>query len=190
MGQIGAYVAAILIAVAIIGAVGAAATVAGIFWLRRVWRRRRAALAFKVSGVAVTATAAGFRWLSTRPAPDRRWWLLHRARRDLLRAATGAEHAVREAKAAGAPLGDLEGLSRRVRRAAIDVDRSLRIAQHSEGTEATGELVRHAQEVATAARRIQRTAAESLNGRNRDATDMLVRDARLEEQATIGVRAL
>src|SRR5271169_928252 len=132
MGQFLGDVAAALVVAGILAAVLGGALVVGVLWLRRRWRRKRVEIALALHGLALGAAASGARWLWTRPMPDHRWRTLQRARRDLLRASSGAEHAVLEARAAEAPLGDLEGLTRRMRRAAIDVDRSLRIAQHSD----------------------------------------------------------
>jgi hypothetical protein len=183
VGRILGDVAAILIAATIMAAVAAGAVVAGVFWLRRTWRRKRVLLALRAQGVAVGAAAAGIRWVRTRPVPDRRWWVLQRARTGLVRASAGAEHAVREAKAARAPLGDLEGLTRRLRHAALDVDRSLKIAQQAGAAEPVDELLVHASRLATAGRQIQHAAAESLVGLHRHTTDELVDHVRVEERA-------
>ena len=185
MGQILGDVLGVIVAVAILAAIASGAVVVGALWLRRRWKRKRVALALKFNGLALAAAASGVRWLWTRPMPDHRWRTLQRARRELLRASTGAEHAVREARAAEAPLGDLEGLTRRMRRAAIDVDRSLRIAQQSDAGEPMDELLRHASEVTRAAGGIQRAAAESLAEMHRVTTDELASHVRLEEQAML-----
>jgi hypothetical protein len=155
----------------------------GAMWLRRWWRRQRAGLALTLNGLVLGAAASSVRWLWTRPVPDRRWRTLHRARRDLLRASAGAESAVLEARATGAPLGDLESLTRRLRQSATDVDRSLRIAQQSSSSEHVGELLRHADELTKAARAIQRTAATSLAELHRLTTEELVGHVQLEERA-------
>jgi len=124
-------------------------------------------------------------WLRTRQVPNRRWWVLHRARRDLLRASMGAQHAVKEAKAADVTLGDLEMLTRRLTRAAVDVDRSLRIAQHSD-VEPVDELLEHSRRLAMSGVRIQRAAAESLVGLHRRTTGELAHHVLLEERAFLG----
>lgn len=183
MGQFLGDVLAVLVAVGILSVMAVGAAFVGVLWLRRTWRRKRVALAFRLNGLALGAAASGMRWLWTRPLPDHHWRTLQRARRDLLRASTGAEHAVREARSAHASLGDLEGLTRRLRHAALDVDRSLRIAQQSGASEPEDELLRHARELTTAACAIQRAAAASLAELHRDTTDELVSHVRLEEQA-------
>ncbi len=183
MAQFLADVAGVLVAVVVLAAIAAGAVLVGALWLRRRWRTKRAALALQLNGIALAAAASGARWLWTRPMPDRRWRTLHRARRELLRAATGAEHAVREARDAEASIGDLDGLTRRLRHSALDVDRSLRIAQHSGSSEPVDELLRHATELSRAARGIQRAAAESLAELHRHTTDELVGHVRLEQRA-------
>ena len=186
MGQFLGDVAAALVVVGILTAVAVGAAVVGVLWLRRRWRSKRVALALKLNGLALGAAASGVRWLWTRPLPDRNWRTLQRVRRNLLRASLGAEHAVREARAANASLGDLEGLARRLRHAALDVDRSLRIAQQAGATDHADELIRHATELTQAARGIQRSAAGSLAELHRHTTDELVGHVRLEEQAFLG----
>jgi hypothetical protein len=185
MGQFVGDVVGVLVAAGILAAITAGAVIVGALWLRRRWRSKRVELALKINGLALAAATSGVRWLWTRPMPDHRWRKLQRARRELLRASTGAEHAVREARAANAPLGDLEGLTRRMRHAAIDVDRSLRVAQQSGATDPLDELLGHASELTQAAVGIQRAAAESLAGLHRHTTDELVSHVRLEEQAML-----
>jgi hypothetical protein len=176
---------AVLIAGGILMAVAAGVCLAGVLWLRRAWRRRRLALALRFSGLATAAAVSGVQWLRTRQMPNYRWWVLHRARRDLLRATMGAQHAVKEAKAADVTLGDLEVLTRRLTQAAMDVDRSLRIAQQAEG-EPVDELLEHSRRLATSGARIQRAAAESLAGLHRRTTDELTQHVLLEERAFLG----
>jgi len=185
MGQFLGDLAAILVAAGILAAIAAAAAVVGVLWLRRRWKSKRVALALKLNGLALGAAASGVRWLWTRPLPDHHWRRLQRARRDLLRATTGAEHAVREARAAEASLGDLEGLTRRLRHSSLDVDRSLRIAQQAGATVQVDELLRHAGELTRAARGIQHAAAESLADLHRHTTEELVSHVRIEEQALL-----
>ncbi len=186
MGQFLGDVAAALIAVGLLTAIAAGAVVVCALWLRRRWRSNRVALALKLNGVALGAAASGARWLWTRPMPDHRWRTLQRTRRELLRASTAAEHAVREARAADAALGDLEGLTRRLRHAAVDVDRSLRVAQRSGASEPIDELLGHARALTRAAGGIQRAAATSLAELHRQTTDELVGHVRLEEQSIVG----
>ncbi|HEV3213557.1 MAG TPA: hypothetical protein VGZ03_09205 [Acidimicrobiales bacterium] len=185
MGQFLRDVAAVLVAAGILAAVVAGALVFCALWLRRIWRRKRVELTLRLNELALAAVASGARWLWTRSLPDRRWRTLQRARRDLARSSARAEHAVRQVRDANASLGDLESLTRRLRHAALDVDRSLRIAQRSAGNELVDELLRHAHELTRAANGIQRAAAASLAGLHRESTDELVGHVRLEEQALL-----
>ncbi len=118
----------VLTVVTVAAAVLVAVTAAGVWWMRRWLRRRLAArqvVVGRARGVAAGAAAAGGRWLWSRPLPDRRWVAAARARRGLWRSVSSAEYAVAQARRAGAPSGDLEGLCRRLRRAATDADRRL-----------------------------------------------------------------
>jgi hypothetical protein len=183
MAQFLRDVAAVLVAAGILTAVAAGAVVAGLVWLRRIWRRKRIELLVSLNGLALGAIASGARWLWTRPAPDHRWRTLQKARRDLIRSSARAEHAVRQARAANASLGDLESLTRRLHQGTIDVDRSLQIAQRSGRSEPVDELLRYAHELTEAARGIQRAAAASLAELHHQTTDELVGHVRLEERA-------
>ncbi len=185
MGQVLGDLAAALLAVLVLSAIAAGSMVVGALWVRRAWRRKRVELALRFNGLAIGAAAAGARWLWTRPLPDHRWRTLQRARRHLLQASSGAELAVREAVAADASVGDLQGLTRRLRQATQDLDRSLRIAQQSGSEDPLGELLRHASELTKAARGITRSAAASLADLHRDTTDELVRHVRFEEHASL-----
>ena len=122
----------LLAAVVVAGVICAAALAVGVWWLKRRIRRRLERISRAAADRAVSAAAgaggAGWRWLWSRPLPDRRWIAAARARRRLWRAVGAAEHAVARARAAGAPTGDLDGLCRRLRHAAADADRSLAIA--------------------------------------------------------------
>ncbi len=103
MGQLLGDVVGVLVAVGILAAITAGAVVVGALWLRRRWRSKRVELALKINGLALAAATSGARWLWTRPMPDHRWRTLQRVRRELLRASTGAEHAVREARRSSRP---------------------------------------------------------------------------------------
>jgi hypothetical protein len=181
-GLVGQVLLDVVVVLAVALMLGLTVFLVGAMCLRRWWRRQREGLALTLNGLALGAAVSGVRWLWTRPAPDHRWRTLHRARRNLLRASTGAENAVLEARAAGASLGHLEGLTRRLCQSAVDVDRSLRIAQQSGSNEHAGEILRHADELTKAARSIQRTAAISLAELHRLTTDELVGHVQLEEQ--------
>lgn len=183
MGQLLVDVGIALVVVAIVAGALAASVAVGVLYLRRLWRRKRVALALQLNAAAIGAVASGARWLWLRPAPDHRWRSLQRARRELLRAASGAEHAVHEASEADASLGDLVGLSRRLRQATLDVDRSLKVAQRSSDAGHDAELLAHARELTQTAQGIQRSAAESLAELHRSTVGVLTQHARLEAQA-------
>ena len=112
--------------------------------LRR-WRHVRAAVpwaARSASGlVAVVASS---------PVTDHRWWIAQQRRHQMWRAVSGAERAVRAARSAGAPTGDLRVLVAQLRTATRSVDAAIRAGARDKGQ--AGEIVisaRQIQEVAT-----------------------------------------
>ena len=114
--------------------------------LRR-WRHVRAAVPWAARSanglVAVVASS---------PLTDHRWWMVQQQRHQMWRAVSGAERAVRAARSAGAPTGDLRVLVHQLRGAARAVDAALRAGASSSG--ATG--------VRATAREIQQIAADAL----------------------------
>ncbi len=151
--------AGVLLAGAVIaGVLLAGVAFAGAWWLRRRAARRLEAMGQAVAGRArqgaAGAASAGARWLWSRPLPDRRWISAGRARRQLWRAVSAAEHAVAAARDGGAPVGDLDALCGRLRQAAGDAGRS-----------------------------IQGAAAAALAWRSRPAVSSLADDVRREEAA-------
>jgi hypothetical protein len=189
-----ALLAAVLIAVALAAWIGLLAVVAsGVWWLRRRVRRRLHLLGLTSANrprrAAASAGAADSWWLWSLPMPDRRWWSGVRARRELWRAVSAAEHAVAAAHHGGAPIGDLDGLCRRLRRAAGSADRSLAVWPRSAvagvGLEnAAGEV----RDVVSAAGQIQTVAAAALASVSRPAARELADDVRAEVVAlTAGI---
>jgi hypothetical protein len=172
-----------VVAVLLVAGLFAAAIGVGVLLLRRAWRRKRVALALQLNAAAIGAVAQSARWLWLRPVPDHRWRTLQRARRELLRAASAAEHAVYEAEEANASVGDLVGLSRRLRQATLDVDRSLKVAQRSNEAGPDAELLAHAHGLTETARGIQRSAAGALAELHRHTVGELTEHARVEERA-------
>jgi len=119
----------LLAAVLIAGSLCVTVAAAGAWWLKRRVRRRLErlwrAVPNRAAGAAAGAARAGRRWLWSRPVPDRRWVRASGSRRTLWRAVSAADHAVAQARKAGAPTGELGGLCVRLRQAAEDTDRLL-----------------------------------------------------------------
>jgi hypothetical protein len=188
-----ALLAAVLVGAALVAGIGLVAVmVSGVWWLRRRVQRRLGLLGLVLAGRPRGATAsagAGSRLLWSLPLPDRRWWSGARARRELWRAVTAAEHAVAAARHGGAPTGDLDGLCRRLRRAAGSADRALAIWQRSAvagvGLEdAAGDV----SDVVSAARQIQAAASAALASVSRPVARELADDVRAEVVAlTAGI---
>jgi hypothetical protein len=122
------------------GAICLAAAATGLWWLKRRIRRRldaaRRVMAARAAGGG--PLSIGSRWLWSRRLPDRRWIAAARARQELWRAVSAAGHAVTAARQAGAPIGELDTLCRRLRHAAADADRALAVARRAPA--AAGEL--------------------------------------------------
>jgi hypothetical protein len=157
------------------GIVVLAAAVTGVWWLRRRVRRRLGTI-----NHAAAAAHAGWRWLLSQPAPDRRWLAVTRQRRTLWRAVSAAEHAIATAQQAGAPTGDLGTLGRRLRRA----DRCLSVAHGAAscGREA-GQARSDMDDLLTAAGLIQDAAASAVASLSQPAARHLADDARREAEA-------
>ena len=140
-------------AVVFLGGAVAAATAA---WLAvraarrrlRRWRHVRAAVPWatrSASGlVAAVASAA---------VTEPRWWATQHRRHQMWRAVSSAERAVRAARSAGAPTGDLRVLVHQLRRAARSVDAALRAGAGSSS---------QVTEVVATAREIQQVATDAL----------------------------
>src|SRR5437899_8428836 len=146
LASVAAHADELLAAALLAGATLVAAVAAGAVWLRRRVRRRldglgqvlavRAREAAAMAGSSLGSTRS--RWLWSLPVPDRRWREGGRARRELWRAVGAAEHAVAAARRGGAPTGDLDGLCRRLRKAAGSADRRLAIGQQPAVASAAG----------------------------------------------------
>jgi hypothetical protein len=118
--------------------------------LRR-WRHLRATVPWVARGAA-----GAFALVASAPVADRHWWVTQHERHRMWRAVSGAERAVRAARAADAPTGDLRSLVRQLRTAARSVDAGLRTGS------AAGPARAQATEVVAAAREIHQAAAEAL----------------------------
>ena len=175
----------LLAAVAAAATVLLAVSVAGLWWLQRRLRRGLGGASRAVAGRASLAAAGGFhagrRWLWSRPLPDRRWVTAAVSRRRLWRSVAAAEYAVAQAGKSGAPTGDLDGLCRRLRRAAAAADRSLAMAGHATPSPSSpGHGSSQAAELIAAARLIQDAAASSAASMAQPAVAALADDVRRE----------
>ncbi|GEM_PF-3883619 len=152
--------------------------------VRRFWRRLHKVLRRPLSEAVAETRRVGWRWVLARPLPDRQWRAALRSRRQLLAAVSAAEHAVEVASAAGAPVGDLRSLSRRLRASANAIDRSLSITQRGiagfPGTVPAPSAQLH--DLLQAAAQIQRAALRALEVTT-DAPAAVLRDARRELMA-------
>ena len=183
----------LVVAALLAGTALLAVMAAGVWWLRRRVRRRLEVLglvrAGRTRGVYSAAGPAGSRWLWSLPLPDRRWRGGVRARRELWRAVAAAEHAVAAAHRGGAPTGDLDGLCRRLRRAAGSADCSLAIWQRSAvGGAGPEHAVGEVGDVLSAARQIEAAASAALASVSHPMARELADDVRAEVVAlTAGI---
>jgi hypothetical protein len=188
LSSIALHAGELLAAGLLAGVVFAALVAAGGLWLRRRVRRRLQALGPVLAGRARVAAAvaggAGSRWLWSLPVPDRRWREGGRARRELWRAVSAAEHAVAAARRGGAPTGDLDALCRRLRRAAGSADRRLAIGQRPAVAGAgLDPAVSEVSGLLSAAGQIQAAASDALASVSRPAARQLADDVRIEVTA-------
>lgn len=153
-----------LAAVGAVLALCAAAAVGAVLWARRRWRRLRSELGSRAQALLLVAGRAGWRWVLTRPAPDRRWVATTARRRQLLRAVADAERAVAVADAAGAPIGDLRSLTRRLRSSADSLDASMSIdRRHAPGPQEPAGWSEQVDELLQAAAHIRTAAVRALS---------------------------
>ena len=188
LSSIALHAGELLAAGLLAGVVFVALVAAGGLWLRRRARRRLQALgpvlAGRARGAAAVAGGAGSRWLWSLPVPDRRWREGGRARRELWRAVSTAEHAVAAARRGGAPTGDLDGMCRRLREAAGSADRRLAIGQRAAvAGAALDPAVSEVSGLLSAAGQIQAAASAALASVSRPAARQLADDVRIEVTA-------
>lgn len=123
-------------------------------------------------------------WSSGQPVWDPRWWATHWTRYRLWNAVTSAEQAVSDAEKAGAPVGDLPVLCRRVRAAARDLDRLLRVTPGwGEGQAGTRSTRAQVAQLVSAAESIKQTAAAGISEFGAPGVGDLADDVRREVQA-------
>ena len=118
-----------LVAGAVFLSLCVAIALAGALWVRRRWRRASLLWRQGPEAALVLVGRSAWRWAVDRPLPDRRWRAVARSRRQLRLSVTAAERAVEVAAVAGAPVGELRSLSRRLRTSADALDASLAIDQ-------------------------------------------------------------
>lgn len=180
----------LLAAALIAGGICLAGAAAGLWWLKRRVRRGldaagRAITARTAGGRAAGGVAArtGWRWVWSRPLPDRRWIAARQARQELWRAVSAADHAVKTARQAGAPTGDLDNLCRRLRCSAADADRSLSVARRAPAAGGLGPVPAQVGELIKTAGLIHDAAASAAASVTQPAARSLADDARQEAVA-------
>ena len=160
--------------------------------LRRRWRSLRQRLhgsgilaeSGRVDGSAVSAAAmaSGSRFASPH------WWATQQARRRMWRAVTAASHAVKVARASGAPVGDLTTVVRQLEVAARSADALARADADLPGSGRPGVL--EARRIEEAALHVQQAALQSLQSIATVEIEPLLPAVRLEAAAlAAGVRA-
>lgn len=120
-----------------------------------------------------------------RNSPDAFSWPTVAPRRRLWRAVRAAEQAVAHATAIGAPVGDLPSLCRRLRSAALGVDRAVCAAGAAGGVRRPlpPDVARELDDVVAAAHGIHGNAVSAITQATRSSTSALVTDVRNETQA-------
>lgn len=194
---VAAHAGELLAAALAAGAICLAGAAVGLWSLKRRVRRgleaSRRVMAARAAGSG--GVSIGSRWLWSRRLPDRRWIAAARARHELWRAVSAADHAVTAAQQAGAPIGELDTLCRQLRHAAADADRALSVARRA--PVAAGELdpvSSQARDLVKTAGLIHDAAASALASVYQPAAARLADDARREAVAlaagiTIAARA-
>lgn len=118
------HLAVLLAAVTFLAIVGMSGV--AVVRLRRRWRRRRSLRALDLTRLPLSAPVARVTGVVVSSIGSPSWWLVQRDRHSMWRAVSSARRAVSVAAGAGAPLGDLPGLTRQLERAARGVDAALR----------------------------------------------------------------
>lgn len=152
--------------------------------IQRRWMLARTRL-WGLLGPRIASSARNGRPSSLgQPVWDPRWWAGSLARYRLWSAVASAEQSVSDAEKAGAPVGDLPVLCRRLRVAAQDLDRLMRVTPgwgegHPGSRSARGQLA----QLVSAARSIQETAAAGISEFGAPSVGDLTDDVRREVQA-------
>lgn len=160
---------------------GAVVALAGALWVRRRWRRFRLLWRDGREAALGSIGRSAWRWALGRPLPDRRWRAVARSRRQLLLSVSAAERAVDVAVRAGAPVGELRSLSRRLRKSADALDASLSIDQWRSARSAElPDTDRQVDDLLRAAGHIHESAARALTAVSGAVQTGLVEDAERE----------
>lgn len=176
-----ALVHPVLVAGAVFLSLCAPAALAGALWVRRRWRRLRLLWRNGPEGAVVLLGRSAWRWALDRPLPDRRWRDVTRSRRELRLSVAAAERAVDVAAAAGAPVGELRSLARRLRTSADALDASLAIDQwRTTRSAGVPDIARQVEELLRAAADIHESAARMLTTTSGVVQTGLMEDARRE----------
>lgn len=157
--------------------------------VRRRYRavRGRIGLVDVRSGAPRNLPAAGAVVAATLGSPA--WWAVQRDRRRMWRVVSSAEHAVAVAQQAGAPVGDLPALARRLTTAARGVDALLRASARARSGRGDARVERRRVEAAAAD--LHRAALDSLRAVSAADTEPVLSAVRLEVAALgAGVRAV
>jgi hypothetical protein len=179
--NLGISQAGLVVAAGAVVLLGAVIALAGALWVRRRWRRLRLLLRGGPEAAVGSIGRSAWRWALGRPLPDRRWRAVARSRRELLLSVSAAERAVDVAATAGAPMGELRSLSRRLRKSADALDASLSVDQRR--TARSGELPdtnRQVDDLLRAAAHIHESAARALTAVSGSVQTGLVEDAERE----------
>lgn len=181
-----------LVAGAVFLSLCVAIALAGALWVRRRWRRASLLWRQGPEAALVLVGRSAWRWAVDRPLPDRRWRAVARSRRQLRLSVTAAERAVEVAAVAGAPVGELRSLSRRLRTSADALDASLAIDQwRTTESAAMPETDRRVEELLRAAANIHESAARMLTSSSGVVQHGLLEDAERELAAvSAGHRSL
>lgn len=147
-----------VVILAVVGAVSAWMTVRNV---RRRMRRWRAVLSWRrLPALPRQAAPALAARVAAVPATDPRWWLRQHQRQRMWRAVASTERAVRAARAADAPLGDLAFLTRQLHRTARSVDAMLRAGADNEARVHLAEVLDAAYDIRAAAVEAMLTVAQ------------------------------
>jgi len=164
--------------------------------LRRRWRSLRESARARLHGSGLladarkvdrgTVTAAAMASGSRFTSPH--WWATQQARRRMWRGVSAASHAVKVARASGAPVGDLPTVLRQLEAAARSADALARADADVPGNGRSGVL--ETRRIEEAALHLQQAALQSLQSVAAVEVEPLLPAVRLEAAAlAAGVRA-